>query len=52
MGYLRFVGVTANITDCLSEDKGSTPLRTANVVISLLVKRPDVKSGRIGFDTQ
>ncbi len=27
-----FVGVTANIADCRSVDKGSTPLRTANIV--------------------
>lgn len=26
---LRFVGVTANITDCRSVDMGSTPIRTA-----------------------
>ena len=27
---LRFVGVTANITDCRSVEMGSTPIRTAN----------------------
>ena len=38
-GYLRFVGVTVNITDCLFDDKGSTPLRTALKYSSILPQK-------------
>ena len=48
MGYFRFVGVTANITDCLSDDKGSTPLRTAKLFGSATASMSDFDSEDIG----
>ena len=36
---LRFVGVTANITECRSVEMGSTPIRTANFMKTM---RPGV----------
>jgi hypothetical protein len=45
---LGFVGVTANITDCLSDDKGSTPLRTAKLFGSAMASMSDFESEDIG----
>jgi hypothetical protein len=43
-----FVGVTANITDCLSDDKGSIPLRTAKLFGSAMASMSDFDSEDIG----
>ena len=44
----RFVGVTANITDCLSDDKVSIPLRTAKLFGSATASMSDFDSEDIG----
>lgn len=42
--HKRFVGVTANITDCLSVATGSTPVRTAILPGSVMVNTSDFDS--------